>query len=533
MSDMGETVLLSGGAGNPDKQRVNLLTPGFSLHFSEGIDLAIGSTSAPYISWRDGSVQQDVPTPDLRWAVISFSDAQPPIALGFLDGSASLIVTGKPGQWRLRTNKPYAGWTRFALPLGLRPMATNDAAALGRVANFAAKWKDLWTRPDPEVKKLSISSDDLSVTATWTFDEDRVLLPYPITMALVGGYPIELLSNVVEEGTATELGPATLLEGSELKVRFPVRRSPPGRSMSLGTLVSPGPATVSPIDVPSIVSLALQDLAAEQDQQGLLASRDALSEYLARADYWPEPFTRQSLPYDRAGSTLDQVAAHALLMQSLLSGGGQTDSNSLLTSLAWRRDWLTWSFLATDLNVDRRAAALAALAGAIADDPAKRLDAAMLQAGLSGRRGLEIWRRRAGLIPKEPPLLETMEGLRQGLFGLVGTLRPGADFARRLLSPVKVVSDSWVILNQRDNLLVVSWPVLEPKPSTLSILAGAETTLTEASGLSKLAIERVPSGIQANFVPESAGIAEAILGLPKGVAPPATAAPPGFSESFR
>src|SRR5262249_5753733 len=155
---------------------------------------------------------------------------------------------------------------------------------------------------------------------------------------------------------------------------------------------------------PSVAELAFANLPASRDTQTKETAEEALTEYLGEAKYTTEPYSNQQLPYTADGAGLDLAAAHALLMQSTITTVKATsEPNSLLTSVLWRRDWRTWTIWTPDLDLSRRAEALGALAAALCPEPARRLDAAMLEAGLASQEGLKVWQARNG-FPVGPKL---------------------------------------------------------------------------------------------------------------------------------
>ncbi len=535
VSDMTETVALGGGKLKPQKARLNLLEPGFSLYFAQGMELDVHSTSAPYLSWLDGSVSENVPTPDVTWVVVSFRDAQPPIVLGFPDGAQSLKVVGKPGDWHLGTEKPIAGWVRVGLPIGLRPSPSNSAASLGKLTQAAARGAMFWTAMGPLLKGLKIEEDTLSITATWTFDKPNALVPAAATLARLGNYPLTVINDVEAIDQPTECGPVEYVTGTELKIRFPARKVPPGRALGVGRASPEGLGTVSPIDVPSVSELALGNLVGARDATQRKTAEDVLAQYLAEAPYKEEPFSKQQLPFGMDGTGIDLVAAQALLMQSLQAGiRSSVDANALLTSLSWRRDWTTWSFLTANKSLDRRAAALASIAGALRVEPQWRLEGAMLQAGLSAGRGLETWRRRTGLIATSRPLVEALLGIRQVLFALQEPAAIESDFGKLLLSPLRVMGDVSLTLAQEQEGLMLEWPALEPKPSAFSMSYDLPLVAVAKANLNRLTLTDAYGITEFHYVPESAGFCEALLSLPSAANPlPMAVDVPAYQEILK
>lgn len=101
-----QTVSLQEFTGNPSKVRASLLAPGFSLYFASGITFKLSATSAPYLTWTEGSASSGVPTPNVSWVILSFRDAQPP-------PSSSAFPVGRRAS-RLRASR-VRGWLRVRL----------------------------------------------------------------------------------------------------------------------------------------------------------------------------------------------------------------------------------------------------------------------------------------------------------------------------------------------------------------------------------------------------------------------------------
>ncbi|AIE84626.1 hypothetical protein [Fimbriimonas ginsengisoli] len=534
-SDMEQTVALGGPAGNPAKVRASLLAPGFALYFEKGLSLKVGSTGAPYLTWREGSAASGVPTPNVRWVVLSFRDAQPPLVLGFPDGPSSLTVTGKPGAWTIEGAPDFRGWVRVGLPVGLQPAAANSAAALGRLAESAAEEEDIWSHNAPVLQNLTVQADEDSVVADWTFSRVGALLPRAAVLAEIGGYPLKVLSPARRMKLSLGEGPASVCKSTELRIRLPIRRVPTGRGLSVGADLSAPMGTVSPFDVPSIVELSLETLSATRDIQTRHSAEETGSEYLSQAAYFKEPWSDQLLPYDAAGVGIDLASAHALLSQAVTASTRATsEDNALLTSVAWRRDWHTWLPWVADPNQRRRAAALSALAGVLCPEPERRLSAAMFQAGLSAERGLEIWRRRTGQTSNEAKLLEPMPGLRQALFRLAGLVTEEARYADTWLSPVRVFSDVPLHVTEFEKNYTVEWPVLEPKASVLRLAAGYEIRLDAISNLPRYRVDQALGTTEVLYTPETTGICQARLFLPDWAKPlPRSRSIPRYSEAAK
>ncbi|HWA83442.1 MAG TPA: hypothetical protein VG820_08425, partial [Fimbriimonadaceae bacterium] len=386
--DTDETIDLGPGPG-PSTLEVSLLAPGFMLRFPKGFELHLRSTSAPYLSWKEGSVGEHVPTPGVRWIVVSFKAKQPPIVFGFMDGAVSLEIDGRIGDWTLRTTQPYTGWVRVALPIGTTTVATDSAATLGKLSVSVAAQDALWWQPDPKVTGFDVVDDDTAVEATWTFDRKGAVIPVGAALAPLGKYPLTIKSQSHRLDGYTEEGPTTICDDQALTIRFPISRIPLGRAITVGEPLIEPIGTVSAFDVASVVDLALENMVAARDRRSRRAAEDTVNSFIQDAPYVVERHTNQRLPFPADGKGMDVVAANAMLYQAYtMSTQASSQNNALLTSIGWRRDWYTWKFWTDDVALERRTGALAAMAGALCPEPQRRLDAAMAQAGLAAERGL-------------------------------------------------------------------------------------------------------------------------------------------------
>jgi len=531
-SEMEQVVSLSPVPGGPSKVGFNLAGLGFSLYFPEGIDLRIGSTGSPYLSWQQGSVGESIPTPKVSWLVLSFRDRQPAIVFGFVDDSSSLEISGKPGAWELKSPKAFKGWVRVGLPEGLEVHLANTAGALGRLAKDVGDHAGIWTSRAPKLLKTVIESDLHSVTATWHFDKPNAVVPAPAILAALGNYPLEVNSPTQRMPGWTEDGPIAILTGADLRIRFPVKRVPTGRSLGVGAQLSDPIGTVSPIDIASIAELAMDVLVADRDSLTTKTAEEASTEYVGEAAFSPEPWTEQQLPFDAYGHGIDLAAAHAFLMQATTSTKKATsESNSMLTSVCWRQDWETWRVWTSDNDLAQRSGAFAALAGALCPESERRLAAGMFQAGLSGFRGLNVWKRRQGLIAQEPKALEPLYGVRKGLFGLVGPIEEGELFALSLLSPIRIFSEQSISLVKQGPDYLIQWAVVSVRPSVITLATAYPIEASAHTNLTHLKVESALGFTELHFTPETAGICEIKVAIPSFAAWPGEAARvPAYSE---
>lgn len=465
-----QTVRLAGASGSPMRIKAESWAQGFSMYLEKGLSLRIASEQAPFLTWDEGSVGADVPMPPAKWAIISFRDNQPPIALCFLNGPGELVVKGKAGDFVLSTTKPYKGWVRVIAPLGTQGKATSTAKALGELANLVKKRLDSWSQWPPQLKKVEVEGDALGVTAKWSFDKPGALLPYPCLLAPLGGYPLKLKSDFEKLDSFTEEGPECIAKGNEVVIRFPVRRIPTGRSLPVGTQNYELIGSASSIDIGSVCELALTNLVGYRDDLLRTLGDDTLSHYLSEAAYFPEPYSKQQLPFNQAGVGADLCASQALLMQALYSTISATsEPNALLTSLVWRRDASTWLFSTPDAALARRTGALASLAGALCPEPERRLEGALFEAGVAAQRGLNVWNRRREAIAKEPQLIEPLWSVRASLFGYDGVGTNLEPFVQSLLSEIRVYGGQDVSLTREGQNYRLKWQAADSKAMVLTL----------------------------------------------------------------
>jgi hypothetical protein len=525
-NSFGKTVFTSKQDWNPSKIRYNALSPGVTAYFGKGIRFRVASTGSPYLSWTEGSVDTDVPTPDSRFLTISFHNDQPPIVLGFIDKPCHLQISGKPGDYQIESAPDYAGWVRIALPNGDVPYATNSAASLGKLSNAVAANGLLWTQPDPELVSRDIMSDPLSVSVTYKFSQPAVLIPSYLTLAPLSGYAVRINSKTTHLGMVTDRRPSDVTVDGSLSIRFPIRQVPVGRAVGLGTVSMEPIGTVSPFDLGGVVELALDCCVSARDRLTLKTANTTLNTYLEQTPFFTDVPSGQKFPFKSDGAGIDLVAAHSLLMQ-LSDPNRDADgaANSLFQSLCWRQDWTTGLLGASDPVVARRASAVAAVTGASCLNDGFRLVAAQLQAGLSGEAGLAIWQTRRRLIAASPKFIEPIFGVRQAVFGISGKHEPGFDFGTYLLSPYRVRGDDQPFLNAD---WILSWPVVENKPSVLTFDAPAPYAAVPLENIDRLTIENPNRMV---YAPTTAGTCRVQLAMAgRAAVPPATTPVPRYSE---
>lgn len=522
---LGLTLGLTTGERSPQKMRVDLLTLGFLLYFPAGVGLKLTSTQCPFLSFEGGSVEMDVPTPSASWIVVSFRDRQPPVAIGFPDEPTSLIIEGKPGAWTIRSTDLKPRWLRVSAPVGLRPFPTNSAASLGDLMQrVRPDARDLYRQPN-RLEAAFVEEAGRSVVATWIFRESGAVVPRPVSFAAIAGYGLQVDTPLRRLRGTQDSAPVDVTERNELRVRFPVRTVNRGRPVGTGPAALGGIATASFIDPLSVAEIALGILPSEGHPEVRRHARELLDMFLAEAVATAEPVTGQRLFFGPKGQGVDLVAAQAMLTQSLdnLSVDGPKP-NALMTSLSWARDWRTWGFYGVESDVERRACALAALAGALSPLTSARLEGAMFESSLAGHRGFDIWRRRMNLIEKEPERLEVFEGLRSGLF------RGAADpFARLLQSPLRLFSDLDGHAEQRDGQWWLRLTAPAKRREEVRVWAHPIPLYLGHEGVESIEVLPMDDWLRLRPIPIEAGPFGIHLLLPQTEVPP-LAPPPAAQE---
>lgn len=533
-SETEQTIAFGESPFCPQKIRTALTAPGISMYCPKGLRLHLNSVSSPYLTWKEGSVSSGVPTPNLKWIVLSFGSKQPPIIFGFPEAPTSMRVDGRAGDWTLNFGQ-VAGWVRVGAMLGTRSISANTAYSLGQLADQAEKQSPLYTVLPPRLLGLDLDSDLRSVTATWHYDHPGAIVPTAAVLANLGGYPLSIDSPFERQEFDSEEGPMNVLTGKDLSIRFPIRRVPTGRGVGIGRIQEDPIGTAAPNDIPSVVELALENLIASRSSLSRINGQSTFDEFFNQSEYAKEPWTQQLLPYGISGRGIDLCAAQALLEQSLTNASkSSSEQNALLTSIAWRRDWKTWKLWVDDPVVGRRASALAALASALCPEPERRLDAAMLQAGIAAERGLFIWRSHRFENVKVPTLIEPIYGLRQAIFGLIGPEDRDVEFMQQVLSPIRVYGDAALTAEKDAARLKLSWPVLEAKPSQLSLAAGFPVDILKGANLAHFKVDQAFGLTDVHYIPEFTGDCSIYLTVPTWVKklPTAIAIPP-YSEPYK
>ncbi len=513
--------------GMPSKIRVNLRAPGFSMYFPQGMKLTSGALQYPHLSWAEASVGPDVPTAKSPWVLVSFQDKQPPVLFVFEQGPVEMVTEGRAADWTISTRGSYTGWVRVCLPLGHFGSSGASVSLLGEQIKEVLKSIAVWAAPTPSLVDFEVRSDAESMTAVWTFDRPGALVPPAALLARAGGYPLQILSGVKTTGADLWDGPMTMTAESKLAIKFPMVRVPLGRSLTLGAVPSNLIASASPFDVPSLSELALTSLLSGRDHivQGAM---DTVTEmFMLQASLIIEPHTQRKLPFSAVGAGADLAAAHALIEQCrTLNAGLVGRENPMFAQVAWRRDWYSWLVWAEDQKTSRRASALMAVAGALCTEPERRLEAAMMQAGLAAERALAIYRERRGFGNGRKDLIEPLFNVRSGLY-----LTMQNRFVDSLMSEVRIVSDHSVTAETTPEGVILRFNVDTPALGMLAFEIGRPVTASAVSNLKSLIGKQALGRLTIDYEPSGPGECVVLLKSPGWSYPlPALVAPPRYSE---
>ena len=101
-------------AGMPSRIRTPLQGAGFEFFFPLGIEVRLTSLVSPFVSWAGGTIDSGNPSAPSTWLMVSFQDRQAPVLFTF-EAPVQMLITGKAGDWRLRTTTRYMGWVKICL----------------------------------------------------------------------------------------------------------------------------------------------------------------------------------------------------------------------------------------------------------------------------------------------------------------------------------------------------------------------------------------------------------------------------------
>lgn len=513
-----QTIFVAGNSSSPTKIRANRYDFGMEMFVNKGLKLNLSCTRSPYLTWREGSVGNDVPTPATPWALLSFRDEQPPWMIGFESAPASVQVSGAPGNWTLAVDSGYKGWIRFVPPLGTKPFATNSAADLGRLSRLSAPFVRMASLPSVQSPIVSTSGDQVGVTGVWKFNRPNVYVPSAIFLAPIGGYRLAMSGTPLPTNALTNDGPVFLTSGHELKVRFPVRRVPVGRAVALGELEEEPPASVSWLDGKGTVESAIRQLFANRDEALVLSAQEQNWAFISETATLEDPLSKQKLTFDASGEGFLLTGAHGLLAQCLqIAASDDPLPNAFLFSLMMPFDPSTWRFTIAKQPDGASCQMITSICAALSPDSADRLNGAMLQAGLSAQAGLRIWKQRRGIPVSEKPQVEVYPQLRASLFSLGGA-QPN-PLMKWMLSDLRVIGKSGFTATGTSTEFALSTESVDGKPFAFALISSVPLEVSAGENVKTLQVS--PSIGMASYVatPTHSGTVSLLVKRP-AYAPP-------------
>jgi hypothetical protein len=515
----------------PTRFKISLFSPGPELLFERGLKLRFRTVQPPILSWTEGSVGPEVPTPKLKWVVVSFQESLPPVLLAFPDSPAAVVVKGNALDWVLEWHgEPYKSWVRFALPLGVRALTTKDAAALGLMIASVKKHEDYWQGPSPKLVSVSTENERYAVTGIWKFSHAGAVVPPAAFLARRGGYDVQNQSKIVETNAPTDEGPLAFLDGTELRLRFPILFLQKGRALTAGpaTWTAPLPDPKKPF---SLFNSAISAMCGPRQQTLPADLRKSLEGYLGTVKFTTEPITKMQLPFDGTGVGASEAAFYCIIQQALLNSEGiNMRPNPLFRSLVWARDVMSWRLDGIqDHKVRRRAGALAAVAGAMSTNPQMRLDGAMMQAGLTAERALYEWR--GVTVPK---ILEPIELFRSRLFRGKELPQQRDPLLPYLVHPMRVLVGPPIFANNTKEGYVIRFNMPEKKAQRVALQAPVRWTIEAIENVETLdQAEPEPRRYELKVTPKKKGwvvLRITTEGAPRPLPPQVT---PVYSEVYR
>ena len=115
-------------------------------------------------------------------------------------------------------------------------------------------------------------------------------------MAPIGGYGVKATHHLYANRIRHRSGPIAFTAGQLLRVRFPCKHIGPGRRAAIPGPIRTMPATVSAIDVPTAVDLAVEPCGVTATSNCQTMADDATQTYLSGAEFAMELWTRETVP---------------------------------------------------------------------------------------------------------------------------------------------------------------------------------------------------------------------------------------------
>ncbi len=417
---------------------------GFSMEFRNGVRLS-GSGEAPILSWEEGSVGVGVPTPRVRWILLTWKESQPPLFLS-VSGEASAWVARKEGSsFIVETVEEYAGWVRVLAPFGTEEIATTTARDLGMVLRRLKPHLPKLLAGAPSLVDVEITPSDTGFTVAWRFDRPGALVPLPL-LSRVEGMPVEVLTPM-EPGTFGNKPDFYVFKDRVVRIRFSAFGLSPGKPVVQGPLGQVETlATVSHIDSPSICEGVLAYLVGLADEVLVRALDTAYSAFQSEERREMEPRTRLQFYFSRDGRGSRLASAYALWEMAF-----QGESEGLL-GLLGSLDWRTWLPMGFDEKERWEAGAIASVAGSLSSSLEVRALGAMANVGVMGFGLREGVLEGSSLSPRSPgPLWE----VRSRVYPSPGRRESSVKWWEALRYPVRCLTPGITFWGEGRDILVV------------------------------------------------------------------------------
>lgn len=427
-NDRTATWSLQGGRNSPTAVRTHFRTPGFDFKVRDGFRLRLSSLGQPFITVADATYQGVSSAPS-RWALVTFREPQPSILLGFLDGTASLRVTGAPGAWELRFSAAYSGWVRAVLPFGSQPVPGQGplVGRLGQAARICDEHLLAWSRSAPRTTAYRVRRAAGELVCEWQFDRPGAVVPPGLILASeIGACTISTPYRLLTRALPT--GPLGLTTSPILRASFPTRPLAQGQYLVQGPqarVSSLFSSTTDPVllaQLPADVALLYERL-----PRGL-APGGRTDFYLART---PEEWV----------ALADTALRHS---QALAARGESSGFNLALTSALWARDPA-----ALDLAAPQEVQQKIILASLLSSDISRQAEGAQMAAALAAKPALAGLQKSFGFreapSPSLLPELTYLAGQQSAALGFLAPTTSPIQVEGSVPCWVRRTPDGWVL----------------------------------------------------------------------------------------
>lgn len=508
-SSQGQLVELNGKDGAPKKLSVSAWAPGFAASFPGKAEFKLTTTRAPLLTWQEGSVGENVPTPPVAWVIVSFRDSQPPFVLGFPEDRREVIVKGAPGAWTVECSASKKPWVRVVPGNGNRPFRTNSAAELGTMLKAVRPVAELAGAPVPKLLNTTTTAISTGLVLTWQFDRAGALLPSPLFMAPIGGYPLSIGSPVRQTEAWTEHGPLHFAGSSKLVVTFPVRQLPPGRALAPAMPESEPPATVSWADSDGVRSLAHACMWSWRDAETATAAEETVEAFIAESTMYEGPHAGTRLPFEGDPQSIDLAASVAMLSEVLRHAEAEVDTrNALLYSVLLAQDQYTWEIWNRS-GTPGKATLDAAFACSLSSNPILRRHSALLGAAYAARRGVVRWAQRRNLPDPKPGVFSDREVTYVVAFG------PESKLRNQALTPIRLLGNASLRLESNGREIAVVGRSSTGEPVVFEILSSYPIRFVPGTHVARVIATQTFNRYRVKIFPTGGGTFDIKLLLPK------------------